>query len=243
MTLSIVACDVEAGVVGCAVTSCVIAASRRILHVRPGVGAAVSQASGLITWGDDVLDAMAQGASPADAIAPFHRDDSQLAAVSFDGDVAAHTGDACTTHRGHRVDDGVSAQCNMAVRDDAWDRMVDAFSTTVGPLAERLVAALAACGGDVRGWQAAGVIVTGRKALGGWPTEPHVDLRVDDSRDPVGDLDRLLRLHRAHNEMRSGASPTRLRELLQQHPGDPLLERDAARAEARAANEERSRSD
>ena len=57
------------------------------------------------------------------------------------------------------------------------------------PLAERLVAALAAAeaaGGDIRGRQSAALVAGA------------VSLRVEDHPDPIGELQRLLVLHRAY---------------------------------------------
>lgn len=237
MTLSIIARDPDAGVVGAAVTSCAIAAARRILHVRPGVGAVVAQGSSEITWGDAILDLLERGTSPADAIKAVSFDETtQVAALAFDGELAVHTGSHCDPHAGHATGVGVSVQVNTAARPDAADRMLAAFAGARSPLAERLVAALAASGGDARGQQGAGVIVTGQTPLRGYEDEPHVDLRVDDHRDPVAELGRLLELHRAHCTMRSirNSPPDDqlpvLAELLGRHPGDPHLRRAVQRA-------------
>jgi uncharacterized Ntn-hydrolase superfamily protein len=231
--LSILAFDPEADVVGAAVTSCVLAAGRRVLHVRHGVGAAVVQASSEITWGTDILDRLAGGADGAAAIAPCRRDDSQVAVMSFDGLAASHTGRLCTPNVGEVQRPGVSIQVNTAAEPDAADRMMAAFDHTVRPLAERMVAALAASGGDARGRQSAGVIVSGAGPLRGYEDEPHVDLRVDDHRDPVGELSRLLGLHRAHGAMRAlmrrpvEERIDELRMLAAAYPDDPHLRRAA----------------
>ena len=230
MTLSILAFDPNDDVVGAAVTSCVLAAGRRALHLRPGVGAVAAQASSDITWGDDILDALQAGATVADAIAPFRREDTQLAVIDFAGRVAGHSGAACLPHAVQVLRKGVTAQVNLAALPDAVDRMLTAFDATADqPLAERLVAALAASGDDSRGKQSAAVYVTGRAPLNGDTDEPHVDLRVDDHREPVAELARLLSLHRAHLSMREtflgevGGAEGTLGPLLDEHPDDPHL--------------------
>jgi uncharacterized Ntn-hydrolase superfamily protein len=80
-----------------------------------------------------------------------------------------------------------------------WDEMVEAFEAARGPLAERLVAALAAAqagGGDARGSQSAAVLVrTGPGLLA------EVDLRVVDHPRPVAELSRLLTVSRAYDEL------------------------------------------
>ncbi len=230
VTLSIVACEREERVVGAAVTSCAIAAGRRTLHVRSGVGAAVAQASSEIAWGEELLDRLGGGADARLAIEPFKRGTSQVAVIDFSGAYAVHTGEFCDPHAGHASARDVVAQANTAAQPDAWQRMIDAYLDSKGPLAERMVAALAASGGDARGQQAAAVIVTGTHPLRGYPDEPHVDLRVDDHRDPVAELQRLLALHRAHCTMRAIDhldGPERIRTIgamLSVHPGDPHLE-------------------
>lgn len=235
MTLSIIAHDKLGDLLGAAVTSCVLASGRRVLHVRPGIGAIATQAHSEITWGDDILDTLACGETPEAAIAPYHRDDVQVAAINDSGVSAVYTGQACDGHAGHRSGDGVTAQANTARLPDATQRMLDAFQTTKKPLAERLVAALAASGGDARGGQSAAVLVTGRGPLRGDADEPHVDLRVDDHRDPVEELSRLLLLHRAQCRMRqmlAGALPVdeaEVADLLAIHPEDPFLRRASTR--------------
>jgi uncharacterized Ntn-hydrolase superfamily protein len=239
VTLSIVACHQEEGLLGCAVTSCAIAAGRRILHIRAGVGAAVAQASSELRWGEQLLDAVYRGCDPSAAVTELANADNQLAVVNAAGIVGVHTGDACPPHAGHASGPTFSAQANLAAEPDAWERMHAAFVDASGPLAERLVAALAASGGDSRGQQGAAVLVTGARPgdeLAGYAAEPHVDLRVDDHRDPVGELARLLALHRAHNEMRLALNggPDELERvvapLVDRHPGDPLLTRALQRA-------------
>ena len=239
MTLSILAFDPKDDVVGAAVTSCVLAAGRRVLHLRPGVGAVAAQASSNITWGTDILDALQAGATLADAIAPFSREDVQLAVIDFTGRVAGHNGAECPSHAAQIFRHGVAAQVNLAALPDAVERMLAAFDAAVDqPLAERLVAALAASGDDSRGKQSAAVYVSGRGPLNGETNEPHVDLRVDDHREPVAELSRLLSLHRAHLAMREtfsgevGDAEAVLTPLAEAHPDDPHLRTALARAQS-----------
>jgi hypothetical protein len=73
--------------------------------------------------------------------------------------------------------------------------MVDAFTTTPGQLADRLLAALNAAeaeGGDSRGRQSAVMIVVGDHG-------EQMNLRVDDHPEPLEELGRLLALRRAYD--------------------------------------------
>jgi uncharacterized Ntn-hydrolase superfamily protein len=76
--------------------------------------------------------------------------------------------------------------------------MARAFTTAMGDLPDRLLAALDAAeqaGGDVRGRQSAAMIVV-RARDEQW--DRSLDLRVDDSAFPLVELRRLLRLRQAY---------------------------------------------
>jgi tetratricopeptide (TPR) repeat protein len=76
--------------------------------------------------------------------------------------------------------------------------MVAGFEAAEGDLAQRLMAALDAAegeGGDVRGRQSAALVVVPRE---GEPWQARFDLRVEDHREPVQELRRVLTLARAY---------------------------------------------
>jgi uncharacterized Ntn-hydrolase superfamily protein len=80
------------------------------------------------------------------------------------------------------------------------DAMVKSFESSSGPLAERLLAALnaaQAAGGDWRGMQAAALwIVKPRSGAAGF-SDRAIDIRVDDHRQPLVELRRLLNIIRS----------------------------------------------
>ena len=87
------------------------------------------------------------------------------------------------------------------------DAMAKAFEKAKGPLAERMVAALAAAqaeGGDIRGRQSAAILVVRAVPTGKPWNDKLVDLRVEDHPDPVQELERLLRMHRGYEQMNAG---------------------------------------
>ena len=69
MTYSIVARDPETGQFGVAVQTCTFGVGRLVPWAIAGVGAVASQAMGEPAYGPRCLDAMAAGASAADALA------------------------------------------------------------------------------------------------------------------------------------------------------------------------------
>lgn len=212
MTYSIVARDPRTGDLGVAVQSHWFAAGI-VCWAESGVGAVATQASALIDHGPLALDLMREGKSASEALdariaADDGREHRQVATLDAKGGVAVHTGEKCIPEAGHRIGDGFSCQANMMWRDTVWDAMAVAFETTSGDLADRFLAALEAAegeGGDVRGRQAARILVV-RGVPSGKPWEDVlVDLRVDDHTEPLPELARLLRMKRAYDhEERAG---------------------------------------
>jgi len=85
--------------------------------------------------------------------------------------------------------------------------MAEAYQSTQGDLIDRLMAALEAAekeGGDIRGQQSAAIIVVGGKPTGQPWRDKIIDLRVEDHPDPVTELKRLVKVHRAYEHMNRG---------------------------------------
>lgn len=100
-----------------------------------------------------------------------------------------------------------SVQANLMSNDKVWPAMARAFESAKGDLAERMLAALDAAqdvGGDIRGRQSAAIIVVKAKSSGKPWEDRILDLRVDDSPEPLKELRRLVTLQRAYNEMNVG---------------------------------------
>ena len=200
MTYSLVARDPDTGEFGVAVQSHWFSVGSVVPHVREGVGAVASQSVPKPTHAGRLLDRLGDGASPDEALEAVLADDEgvsmrQLAVVDASGRVAVHTGDDCIREAGHVIGDGFSAQANMMARDTVPQAMADEFSSSSGPLAERLVGALEAAegeGGDLRGRQSSALVVGA------------LDLRVEDHPDPVAELRRLLGLRRAYEAASEG---------------------------------------
>jgi len=101
-----------------------------------------------------------------------------------------------------------SAQANLMEKNTVWPAMARAYEENVhASFAERLVAALDAAqaqGGDIRGKQSAAILVVRGKSTGQPWADKIVDLRVDDSEEPIKELKRLLKYHRAYEYMEQG---------------------------------------
>jgi hypothetical protein len=132
------------------------------------------------------------------------RETRQVAMVDHDGRVAVHTGRSCIAYAGDRTGDGWSVQANMMRHDTVPDAMAEAYIGSTRDFPDRLLAALdaaQAAGGDIRGQQAAAIVVS---TDGG----PDIRLHVEDHPLPLVELRRLLQVHRGYAEL--GAAFARL---------------------------------
>ena len=193
MTLSLVAADPATGEVGVAIASSSPAVAARCAHVRAGVGAVATQNVTDPRLGPALLDRLAAGEAPEDALAALvaaQRPEliafRQLTCAAPDGRTAifsgAHALGVVGEHRGAAV---VSAG-NLLAAPDVPERAAEGFEAATGSLAARLVAGLAAgiaAGGEAGPVHSAGLLIARDVA---WPV---TDLRVDwADADPVGEL-------------------------------------------------------
>jgi uncharacterized Ntn-hydrolase superfamily protein len=85
--------------------------------------------------------------------------------------------------------------------------MAKAFESAEGDLTERFLVALEAAqaeGGDIRGRQSAAILVVPGTTKGMPWRERTVDLRVDDSEQPLVELRRLVGVQRTYERMNQG---------------------------------------
>jgi uncharacterized Ntn-hydrolase superfamily protein len=200
-TFSIAAVDKEAGEAGVAVASRFFAVGTVVPHARAGVGAVATQSFANTSFGPRGIELMAAGLDPEEALRVLLRSDEgrdqrQVGIVLASGESATYTGSKCNPWAGGRHGPGYAAQGNILVGEEVVAAMERVFLETKGmPLAERLMKALEAgdaAGGDSRGRQSAALVVVRERGGYGGFTDLAVDIRVDDHKDPMGELNRLL---------------------------------------------------
>jgi len=212
-TFSIAAADPATGEVGVAVASRFFAVGSVVPWARAGAGAVATQAYANTGFGLRGLDLLALGVAPKEALdvllrADDGRDRRQIGIVSPTGASATFTGPGCNAWAGGRSGPGYAVQGNILVGEAVVAAMEKAFLESAGkPLAERMLAALRAgdaAGGDARGKQSAALIVA--RANGGYGgfTDRAIDVRVDDSKDPFGELARLTGLGLVNDDWNRG---------------------------------------
>jgi uncharacterized Ntn-hydrolase superfamily protein len=177
------------------------------------VGAVATQSFVNKSFGILGLELLKKGFSAQQALDTLLKGDDgrevrQVAIIDTKGNVATHTGKMCIRFASHVQGRQFSVQSNMMLTDSVCDAMAASFVKTIGKaLAERVILALEAgqaAGGDIRGMQSAALLVVPAKAAGKPWDERIVDLRVDDSKEPIKELKRLYKVHLAYQHMNNG---------------------------------------
>jgi len=202
-TYSIVACDLAARQWGVAVQSKFLAVGSVVPWAEPGAGAVATQSYANPRYGPEGLALLRQGRSAQETVdeltaADDGRAQRQVGVVDAKGGAATFTGAECHDWAGGRTGAGYAAQGNILVSADTVDALAETFEATSGPLAERLLASLAAgqaAGGDRRGQQSAALLVVERDGGYAMLSDTLVDLRIDDHERPIEELQRLYGAH------------------------------------------------
>jgi len=194
MTFSLLARDAATGAIGAVISSSSPAVAARCVHLADGIGGVLSQNVTDPRLGPKLLDLLAGGLDSETALAtlvaeePF-TDWRQLIVIDTAGRTAIHSGRQALGVVSEYAVDGAAAAGNMLATPQVPRRLVDAWSTTDGPVEKRLLAAFATAldeGGEEGPVHSAGLAVIDGS---GWRVS---DLRVDWSQDPYADLAALL---------------------------------------------------
>jgi uncharacterized Ntn-hydrolase superfamily protein len=201
-TFSIVAYDPERKEWGVAVASKYLAVGAVVPFGKAGVGAVATQSAVNITYGPKGLELLAQGKSAEEVVKLLTEEDKgkdyrQLGIVDAKGNVANFTGKRCNAWAGAKSGKHYSCQGNLLTGEKVVEEMAKAFESAEGPLAWRLMASLEAgekAGGDKRGKQSAAILVVREGAGPNGLGDRYLDFRVDDHKEPVTELARVLAL-------------------------------------------------
>lgn len=205
-TYSILAIDRATGEIGVAAQSHWFSVGSRVIWAEAGVGAVVTQSYSRTAYGPELLADIEDGKDPAEALAARIALDNgsdvrQVGVIDFQGRIGAFTGKRCIANTAELRGEDFLVIGNILANDQVAPAMADAFRRSEGPLAERLLAAMDAAnsaGGDLRGRQSAALKIVSGDRNAQAADGILVDLRVDDHHRPMGELERLLRIHRAY---------------------------------------------
>ena len=212
-TFSIVARDPVTGEMAVGVQSHWFSVGTAVSWGEAGVGVVATQSFVNKSYGIKGLNLMKTGKTAPEALqellaADEGREVRQVAMIDVNGNVNSFTGKSCIDYAGNIVGKNYAVQSNMMLTNKVNAAMAKAFEDSEGkPLAERVLSTLQAAqkaGGDIRGKQSAAILVVAGKSTGQPWNERLIDLRVDDNKAPLDELDRLLRLYRAYEHMDKG---------------------------------------
>ena len=187
MTLSIAAWDEATGQLGAAISSSSISVSSRCLHWRPGVGIALSQNITDPRLGPRMLGLLGDGVDVSAAIDAVIKNTPyikyrQLGLIDSHGSTGLFTGDAVLGRFASAEGKHCVAAGNLLANESVPTAMINAFEQSSGSFGSRLLGALTAgvdAGGEAGTLHSAGLLI------GGEPSWPLVELRIDWDDDPI----------------------------------------------------------
>lgn len=212
-TFSVVAIDTVTGEMAVGVQSHWFSVGSIVSWAKSGVGVVATQSFVNPALGTDGLKLMEQGKTAKEALetlikADQGRDYRQVAMLDKNGNIFTYTGNKCVDAANHIIGKNFSVQANMMLNNDVVPAMAKAFEENINlPLAERVVKTMLAAqmaGGDIRGKQSAVLLVVSTKPVDNEWKDKKINLRVDDNPDPLTELERLLKVHRAYEHMNNG---------------------------------------
>ena len=201
-TFSVVGYDPDTKEWGVAVASKFLAVGSVVPWAEAGVGAVATQSFANTTFGPKGLELMRGGKSAEETIKALTDDDEgrdsrQVGMIDAKGNAATYTGKKCQAWAGGKTGKHYACQGNILAGPEVVDAMAKAFEETKGLLAWRLMASLEAgdkAGGDKRGKQSAAIYIAKAKAGYAGFNDRYVDFRVDDHKEPIPELARVLAL-------------------------------------------------
>ncbi|HYV39458.1 MAG TPA: DUF1028 domain-containing protein [Gemmataceae bacterium] len=210
-TFSIVAYDPATQEWGCAVSSKYLGVGNVVPHGKAGVGMVATQASVNILHGPNGVALLTKGMTAEEALKALKDSDPQiesrqLGLIDAKGNAVSFTGKKCQAWAGGKTGKFYACQGNILVSEKVVDEMAKAFEETKGALAFRLMAALEAgekVGGDKRKPppnSAAILVVREGKGPNG-KGDRYIDLRVDEHKEPIPELARILNLRLNQGKM------------------------------------------
>lgn len=205
-TFSIVGFDPNTKELGIAVQSKFLAVGAVVPWAKAKVGAIATQSWANTSYGPNGLAMLEEGKTAEEVLNALIANDPdrelrQVGIVDANGNAAAYTGNQCHNWAGHITGPYFAAQGNILVSKETVEAMADTFQSSKGDLAERLLAALAAggrAGGDSRGEQSAALYIVKEQGGYGGFNDRYIDLRVDDHKTPIQELERIYQLHRLY---------------------------------------------
>jgi len=205
MTFSIVIYDPNEEAWGVGVASKFLAVGAFVPWVKGGVGAIATQSLANLEYGIEGLKLLerynAQETLEKLISSDPLREKRQVGIIDSKGKSAAFTGKECYPYAGHITGENYAVQGNILASKEVIEAMAKEAEGK-GKIHEKIMRALKAAeekGGDRRGKQSAAIIIAKRPEKAEAEFDPliigkYLDIRVDDSKEPLKELERILEL-------------------------------------------------
>ncbi|WP_303700038.1 DUF1028 domain-containing protein [Flexistipes sinusarabici] len=202
-TFTVAKLDAETGTMGIAVASKFPAVGSLVPFADPEAGLIVTQSQARTDFGLTGIQLLKEGLTPNKCIEYLLKDDSerevrQIAVMDTKGNVSSFTGSKCAKWAGSIEQKGYVCIGNFLAGFNVLKSMENVLKNyTDVKIWDMLLSALKAgenAGGDIRGKQAAALLVVKKNGGYGGYGDKIMDLRVDDHKDPLSELKRLLNI-------------------------------------------------
>jgi uncharacterized Ntn-hydrolase superfamily protein len=207
-TYTIVARDPETGMLGVAGGTNWFCYGRWVPHIEAGFGALATQAEVNMWYAPNGIQDLMGGKTAQVTLddvlkrSPDLDGVYQLLIIDNKGNVACHTGDHNHDFAGHICEPNLGVAGNTLVSRETLTEVVREFKSNQSPFGLRLIKALQAgqkAGGDIRGMKSAALKVAMGTNTGEYWSDIIYDLRVDESSNPLKELERLYTVAEAYS--------------------------------------------
>ncbi len=200
MTFSVVAFDPKERKWGVGVASRFLSVGSVVPWAKAGVGCIATQSYANYSYGPDGLGLLREHNSK-DTIQMLTSKDAdaakrQVAAVDSSGTPFAFTGSECMDYAGHILGKNYSVQGNILAGPSVLEGMSEEMAKE-GRLEDRILKALYSAekqGGDRRGRQSACILVVSETDHFEEGSDVYMDIRVEDSKEPIPELNRIMEI-------------------------------------------------
>lgn len=209
-TFSLVARDPKTGQIAVAGGTNWFCYGRWVPHIEAGFGALATQAETNMWYAPNGLNNLKSGMTAKKALNDLLKRDPdkkgiyQLLIIDKNGETVCHTGDSNHEYAGHILEKNLGAAGNTLVSIKTLEAVVNFYKKSSLPFGLRIIKALQKgqeAGGDIRGMKSAAIKVAEGVSTGKYWRDVIYDIRVDESEDPLKELERLYYVAAAYRHM------------------------------------------
>jgi len=204
MTYSIIVLDKDRDLLGIGVVSGSVAVGSRVPWARYGIGGVATQAYTNPALGPIILDYLGRGYDPREAVKrALNRDKQsslrQVAAMDWDGNASYYNGKNIPIEYGGFIHKECVAIANLVVSSEIPEILCKSYYEDIDDdMGMSIIHALMeahSIGGDRRGDRSSALLIIGLTEFTPY-YDRILDLRIDYSKDPLKELERIYNLYR-----------------------------------------------